>query len=110
MKIKVKDGKGKRVVTEIKRPDPQAVLIVEEDKEIEVTNEELNILVVLEYISIGNTVIVGTDSGKVIQAVYPDAIVFAEQKQEKKKTPEVKEEPKKTVLSNPNIRPIEQKV
>ena len=73
MKIVVKDGKGRRVVTEFRRPDPAAVLIVDEEVEVDVTNAELNLLVTLGYFRLENVVI----DGSVATAVYPDAIVYA---------------------------------
>lgn len=94
MKIKVKDGKGKRVVTEIKRPDPQAVLVLEEDKEYDVTNEELNLLIECEYVHLRNVTLVGEE--RQIKAVYPDSITYHEplkQAESPKVTPKV--EPKK---------------
>lgn len=70
MKLLVKDGLGKRIVTEIKRPDPEAVLILEEDKEIDVTVEELFILVDLEYVKLKHVKVDGQD----VSSIYPDAI------------------------------------
>lgn len=75
MKIKVKDGKGKRVCTEIKRPDPEAVLVIEEDKEYTVTNEELNTLVVAGYFDLKDVVI----DSKHAKSVYPDSVVYEEE-------------------------------
>ena len=80
MKIKINDGKGKRIVTEIKRPDPKAVLIIEEGQEIELTNAELNTLIVLKYVELQSVSILGEDAGKVIESVYPNAIVYKEPK------------------------------
>lgn len=86
MKFKVKDGKGKRVCTEIKRHDPAAVLVFDENCETEVSNEELHLLVTLGYIELKNVTMHGSDEGKVVKAVYPDAVVFDEVK---KAAPEV---------------------
>lgn len=99
MKIKVKDGKGKRIVTEIKRPEPQAILVFKEEEEFEVSNEELHTLIELEYVHLRDVNIVGTAAP--LKAVYPDAVVFHEEaKMVAKPAPEApkvipKVEPKK---------------
>jgi hypothetical protein len=74
MKIKVKDGKGTRIITEIKRPDPQAVLVLKEEIELEVSNSELHTLVELGYVNLVNVELIGSD--KQIKNVYPDTILF----------------------------------
>ena len=75
MKLKVKDGKGKRVITEVKRPDPHAVLIIEEEKEVEVSVKDLYVVVTLKYVKVENIVV----DGKKVKSVYPDSIVFGEE-------------------------------
>lgn len=72
MKIKVKDGLGRRVCTEIKRPDPEAVLVIEEGKEYEVTNEELHTLMLCNYFELKNVEV----DNQIAKAVYPDSIVY----------------------------------
>lgn len=76
MIIKVKDGKDFRIVTEIKRPDPQAVLIIKENKEIEVSNEELHTLISLGYVDVKNVTVISEGKTLIVKAVYPDAIVY----------------------------------
>lgn len=74
MKVKIKDGLGTRIITEVKRPDPQAVLVIEEEKEYEVTLPELHKIVDLKYVKAENILV----DGKKLKSVYPDSIVFVE--------------------------------
>lgn len=85
MKIKIKDGLGRRICTEVRRPDPQAVLVMEEGVEYEVTNEELHTLLACGYFELKNVQV----NDQIAKAVYPDTIVY-EKKEEK---PVVKQAP-----------------
>jgi len=90
MKLTFKDGKGRRVVTEVKRPDPAAVLVLEEEKEYDIEIGELFIVVDLGYVKTSDMIV---DTKKVIN-VYPDAIKFDEEEFKARK-PLVQTPPKK---------------
>lgn len=75
MKVIVKDLKGDRIVTEIKRPDPEAVLVLKEGIEFDLSNIELFRLVHLAYVNIKDVLV----DGKKVVSVYPDSITFAEE-------------------------------
>ena len=89
MKIKVKYCKGKRIVTEIKRPDPAAVLVIDEDKDIEVSTPELFLIVDLKYAEASAIVA----DGKQVKSVYPDTVVFVQPKTEEKPVAKTDEKP-----------------
>lgn len=76
LKIIVKDGKGRRIVTEIKRPDPIAILILDENVPTEVEVEELHLLITLGYVALPNVKIIDDDGTLVgLKAVYQEAVV-----------------------------------
>lgn len=60
-KIIIVDGKGRRVVTEIRRPDPAAVLVIDERVPFVASDREIQILLDLGYVKLDAIYIVDED-------------------------------------------------
>jgi len=65
----VKDGRGRRVVTEIKRPDPEAVLVIDEGKPFDVTDAEIQRLIDLGYFKLESIWLVDGDEFAAVKEV-----------------------------------------